>query len=98
MILRRYLDSAGAQIPHRMIRAAMAKGQLVRPRTTGERKELVAQADPEDGQLIQQRRDGRDRIRHRLWIAGTEGSIEFASTDSLSLFLGNAPQVIGGGG
>ena len=55
----------------------------------------LAEAGDPYSNVAYQRLDPRS---YRLWIAGTEGSIEFASTDSLSLFLGNAPQVIGGGG
>ena len=39
-----------------------------------------------------------DAQQYRVWLAGVGGVIEYASTDSLGLFLGNARQVILEGG
>ena len=39
-----------------------------------------------------------DGQTYRLTAAGMSGTVEYTSTDSLELFLGDAPQVIRGGG
>lgn len=39
-----------------------------------------------------------DGQTYRFTAAGTSGTVEYSSTDSLELFLGDAPRVIRGGG
>ena len=39
-----------------------------------------------------------DRRSYRLWLQGPAGLIELTAADSLEAFLGNAREVIGGGG
>jgi hypothetical protein len=39
-----------------------------------------------------------DRRSYRLWLQGPAGIVELTTADSLEAFLGNARQIIGGGG
>ena len=39
-----------------------------------------------------------DRRSYRLWLQGPAGIVELTTADSLEAFLGDARQVIGGGG
>src|SRR5262249_3515269 len=69
VILRRDLDLTGREIPHRVVRAVMAKGQLVRLAARGQAEDLVAEANAEDRQPSQQGAHRVGEIGHRLRVA-----------------------------
>src|SRR5213592_4762605 len=69
MVLRGDVDAAGPQVLDRLVAAAVAELQLERLSSEGERKQLVAEADPQEGdatgEFARGSHRGRDDLRMR---------------------------------
>jgi hypothetical protein len=73
VVLRGDLDAAGDEVAHRVVRAVVAEGHLVRLRAEDDREDLVAEADAEDRALADQ---VRERVDRGLTAAGSPGPFE----------------------
>ncbi len=63
-------------------------------RDQGRLPNSLAEAGRPFSEVEYERTGGRS---YRLWIPGPEGIIQLASSDSLELFLGDAPEILRGG-
>ena len=73
MVLGGDFNPAGFQIPDRMVSAPVAKFQLISPGPAGQGKNLMPQADPENGIFSDQLSNGPDRFRHILRVSRAIG-------------------------
>src|SRR5215210_4792145 len=69
MVLRGHEYPAGRLLEHGVVGAAVAERQLERLVAGREREELVAEADPEDRNVAEERLDRRDLTREWLGVA-----------------------------
>ena len=73
VVLAGDLGAAGGQVLDRVVGAVVAERQLVGLEADGAAEQLVAEADPVDGQLADQLAHGRDDVVERRRVAGAVG-------------------------
>src|SRR5688500_11945971 len=86
VVLARYLDASRLQVPDRMVCPVVAEGQLVGLAIQGQSEELVSEADPERGDLTEQRTQSLDRRSEGGRIAGSVGEEEAVGPGGQDLF------------
>ena len=70
VVLARHEHAARTPVEHRVVRAAVAEGQLVRLVTRRQREQLMAEADAEHRDPAEEVGHGRDLVAQRLRVAG----------------------------
>ena len=73
VVLGRYLYTAGLQVLHRLIGTSVTKLHLIGLSTHRAGENLMPQANPEDGQLAEQRRNRLVRPGDRGGVSGSIG-------------------------
>ena len=73
VVLGRDLHLTSLQVKHRMVRPVVPELQLIRLQSQRESDDLMAEADPEDGPLAEQRPYRLDRVGNSLRVARTVG-------------------------
>ena len=85
MVLRGDVDYLSLQIFDRLVAAMVAELELEGPGAQSQRDDLMAQADPEDGNLAGKVLDGIDGLQSPLRVAWTVGEKEGLGPHSLDL-------------